>query len=214
MENEKKYPPMCGGVFSTILLSYRKDKSQTGTADPLNQNNFLRELARVVNPGIIFPPDSTLKSAVSRYLNCRKGTSTTLPFEKTSYIESFKKQMKESYPVLLARMNRFLDTFIDITDPSVREPLTREMYEILGNDPVCRRSSLLLLPDGEAITFRNLGDIHFQSFLLGIWFYILSHQVSNVVEKELFDDWKKSKRGRFRLPGKVILQEVAPLGYP
>ena len=110
--------------------------------------------------------------------------------------------------LLLHQTDLFLNKYIDIADKDTRDPLVREIYEILGNDPLCRRNTLLILPDGEVTVFKNISDIHLQPFILGIWFYIISHKVSNRVDSELYDSWRSSKRGRFKLPGDVIVDAV------
>ena len=203
MESEKKYPHMCGGVLATILLSYRR--KMTGE---LNQNHFYADLARIVKPRVELPTENVLKTVASEYSNCRKETPGTLPFGDNNYVEAFKRLMRENYRLLLHRTDLFLNKYIDIADKDTRDPLVREIYEILGNDPLCRRNPLLILPDGEVTAFKNLSDIHLQPFILGIWFYIISHKVSNRVDSELYDSWRSSKRGRFKLPGEVIVDVV------
>ena len=203
MESEKKYPHMCGGVVATILLSYRR--KMTGE---LNQNHFYADLARIVKPRVELPTENVLKTVASEYSNCRKETPGTLPFGDNNYVEAFKRLMRENYRLLLHRTDLFLNKYIDIADKDTRDPLVREIYEILGNDPLCRRNPLLILPDGEVTAFKNLSDIHLQPFILGIWFYIISHKVSNRVDSELYDSWRSSKRGRFKLPGEVIVDVV------
>ena len=101
MEGEKKYPHMCGGVLASILLSHKKDKSPQGVADPLNKSNFIRDLARIVKPGFDYSSDSNPEPIVSYYVNCRRKTSSVVPFAKDAYIEAFRRQMEESYPLLL-----------------------------------------------------------------------------------------------------------------
>lgn len=203
MESEKKYPHMCGGVLATILLSYRR--KMTGE---LNQNHFYADLARIVKPRVELPAENVLKTVASEYSNCRKETPGTLPFGDNNYVEAFKRLMRENYRLLLHRTDLFLNKYIDIADKDTRDPLVREIYEILGNDPLCRRNPLLILPDGEVTVFKNISDIHLQPFILGIWFYIISHKVSNRVDSELYDSWRSSKRGRFKLPGDVIVDAV------
>ena len=207
MEGEKTYPHMCGGVLATVLLSHRRDKSPTGCPDPLSQNNFLVDLAKIVKPGFESPAEKVLKTIGSEYVNCRKETSGTLPFAKETYIESFRRQMKESYPLLLHRMDLFLHKYVDVDDQDERKIIIQEIFNVAGRDPDCRKSWLSILPDGGQAALGQLTDIHFQPFILGIWFFIVSHRVSNRVENHIFDEWKAA-RGRVRLRGNVILDSV------
>ena len=207
MEGEKKYPHMCGGVLASILLSHKKDKSPQGVADPLNKSNFIRDLARIVKPGFDYSSDSNPEPIVSYYVNCRRKTSSVLPFAQVKYKEAFKCQMEESYPLLLHRMDLFLNKYLDINDQYDRSTIIQEILSIAAHDSSCIGSWLAILPNGEKTRLAKLTDIHFQPFILGIWYFIISHNVPNVVESSVFDVWD-SKHNRMNPRGDIILDIV------
>jgi len=208
MEGVKKYPHMCGGVLASILLSHKKDKSPQGMADPLNKSNFIRDLARIVKPGFDYSSDSNPEPIVSYYVNCRRKTSSVVPFAKDAYIEAFRRQMEESYPLLLYRMDLFLRKYVDVADQDERNTIIREIFSIAARDSDCCKSWLFILPNGEKTGLSKLTEIHFQPFILGIWYYIVSHKIPNQVSNDVFDSWNEAHR-KMRFPGEnAVLDDV------
>ena len=179
-----QFPRLCGGVFFETILTHRIPPQKRGEKDPLSQNNVLMDLIHVTYPKFKRPKENTLKSTTSLYHKCRQDVPDILPFRQPSYIASFQGQMENSYPVLLYRMDRFLDKVIGIKDRYQLENVAKILLEVIEHD-----SSIETLPigkSGELIRISELKEIHIQSFMLGVWFYIIDKRVKNKVAIFLF----------------------------
>lgn len=195
----REFPPLCGGVFFRILLGYRKQRlSQkayySGEKDTRSNIPVLLALIQVTAPSFQSPKQSTIKTNTSAFLNCREEVPGTLPFCDAGFIASFRGQMKDHYPNLLYRMSTFLDYVIGLEDKYRLASLVKEVVEIMEHDPECRNAKFYIGPNRESATPADISDISFQSFMLGVWYYIISKNRSNKIRESLYDEWARSKQ--------------------
>ena len=223
----KAFPPLCGGVFFTILKPYRSDRISPQLyydeiKDPKSDIPTLIELIGVVKPDFLekknLPSYGSIKSYTSKFLNCRESVPNGLEIGKPGYIASFNAQMDDSYRLLLCRMHGFLDQSIGMRNkdgsPKTAEltQLVREIIEIMENDPACADVNFRIGKDGESMKLSEIKTVYFQSFILGIWHYIVASQIENKLKESLYDDWHNLKnRGttashRFKL----VIQDINP----
>ena len=190
------FPPLCGGVFVRTILNYRKQRVDrkdlyAGNTDPLSDIPALLALIRVTDPTFQSPKETTIKSVTSTFLNCRDEIPKTLPFTDSGFKASFNGQMRDSYPTLLHRMNEYLEFAIGLDDKYKLEGLCKDLLTIIENDPHCAKAKFNIGPNGEAVTLSN--TIYFQSFILGIWHYIIKTGMSNKVDEKMYNAWNKRK---------------------
>lgn len=191
------YPPLCGGVFFRILLNYRKEKTTQrahypGDGKPLSNQRALLALIQVTDPGFDNDKFNTIKKNTSRFLNCRDDIPGSLPFTTPSFTSSFQGQMKDSYPGLLQRMDAFLRCLIDMDDMHSLAALVKELLEIIEHDPACADGEFRIGADGSAADIFSVTGICLQSFILGVWYYIIKNRPCNKVDEYLYDDWNGS----------------------
>jgi len=201
-----QFPPLRGGVFFKALLGYRKPrvshkKNYSGEDDPLADRRVLLALIHVTDPDFPAPKDSTLKSNTSTFMNCRDEIPSTLPFENAGFVASFNGQMKDRYSTLLYQMQEFLEYLIGMDDSYKHEALVRDLLEIIENDPDSKGQPMYIGQSGEVLVPGS--SFHFVSFILGVWFYVISSQASNKLDNDLFDDWALSKS-----KGRSITREI------
>ena len=221
----KKFPPLCGGVFFTILKPYRSDRISpqlyyNEIKDPKSDIPTLIELIGVVKPDFLekknLPSFSSIKSYTSKFLNCRENVPNGLEIGKPGYIASFNAQMDESYHSLLQRMHVFLDQSIGLhnKDGSPKTPeltqIVKEIIEILENDPACASAEFRIGKNGELMQLSDAKTVYFQSFILGIWHYIVTSQIENELKGSLYDDWHflKNKGSKAKHRFKLAIQDV------
>ena len=204
----KKFPPLCGGVFFTILKPYRSDRISpqlyyNEIKDPKSDIPTIIELIGVVKPDFLekknLPTFGAIKTYTSKFLNCRENVPNGLEIGKPGYIASFNAQMDDHYHSLLLRMHSFLDQSIGLHNkdgsPKTAElaQLVREIIEIMENDPACINAEFRIGKNGEWMRLSAAKTVYFQSFILGVWHYIVASKISNELKGNQYDDWNSSK---------------------
>ncbi|CAK7037669.1 MAG: hypothetical protein BACD_00181 [Bacteroides rodentium] len=199
--NKRKYPPLCGGVFFTTLIPYRGERIPAkryyeGIKDPKSDIPTLVSLICVVKPSYEkkLPALKSIRTYTSEFKNCRKDIPAGLFLAKPGYIASFNQNMDDHYSILLWRMHSFLEGNIGLYDgnePKIAEmtQLVRELIEVLENDPQCKDHQFRIGPNGESMTLDSAEIIYFQSFILGIWHYIVTEHPCNKITENLYDTW-------------------------
>lgn len=197
----QSYPYLCGGVFLTYLMGARKPRAgvrehYNGETDGLSDPELLEDLIKVICPTLINPPASTFKQNTSAYKNCTKSSGTYLPFVKDSAeVRSFDDCVHNNYTTALSRMVAFTDKYLEIgTETKKDEYLIKALVEVIKNDAeILTDAEFYIDENGTASTKDEI--IHaevlcFQSFLVGVWHYILLHRPDNTLGRNTIDNWK------------------------
>ncbi len=201
----RAYPKLCGGVFASILLSYRgkripKTLYYEGIKDPSSNIPSLISLICVADPDYVNhkPAFNSIKKYTSWFLNCREPIAKGLSITTSAYKARFRGLMKNNYNLLLWRMHSFIEDTIGIKDDSGNEridelsQLVKEIIEIINHDPSCKDVEFPIGPNGLCMNISASNKYHFQSFILGIWAYIVEKSIDNVVDEELMENWKRN----------------------
>lgn len=211
MTNKEKFR-LCGGTFFTLLLRTRKQRMgvrehykgmSDGMADPV----LLMALAEIAIPNYRVPDTSmmgTVKSAASRYKSCQANGGTYFPFSDGAVLASFDDRIKTAYGHCLAAMNSFVDDYIDVCRGTKKdEYLVKALVEVIdGDDQIEDDHAFYICEDGSAFTKREiLSTTHFclQSFLLGVWHYIILNVKDNKVGEDTYNRWCPSRGGAERV---------------
>lgn len=171
---EENHLMLSGGIFFFLLTRIRKDESQ-----PKFLINLLKKT--ISDKGGNSIPNQNQR--VSEYKNCKKSTKSIF----TSYYgdrdslnnlaSDFDKRITESYADELNKMRNFLNEYTYFNDTDTIRTIVRILLYIVECDD--KLQNLYVLPDGEKITKKNLLSqkiIHFSSFLLGLWHYIVKKE--------------------------------------
>ena len=210
--NKPAYPKLCAGVFATILLSHRGDripktKYFNQIKDAKSNIPALVSLICVVDPDYVNhkPSFTSIKKYTSQFLNCREKIPNGLRIGGSEYIALMNGQMQGNYHRLLWRMHSFLDEIIGLYDDDGNEKtlelsqLVRETIEIIRHDNKHKESKFPIGENGELQTISEAlkTGICFQSFVLGVWAYIIDNAIENAVKESLMENWKSdAKKGR------------------
>lgn len=211
MTNKDKFR-LCGGTFFTLLLRARKQRMgirehykgmSDGMADPI----LLMALAEIAIPDYRVPDVSmlgTVKSATSRYKSCQANGGTYFPFSDGAVIASFDERIKTAYGRCLAAMSFYVDDYMDVCgDTKKDEYLVKALVEVIdADDQIEDDHAFYICEDGSTLTKREiLSTTHFclQSFLLGVWHYIILNVKDNKVGEDTYNRWCPSRGGAERV---------------
>lgn len=192
-------PRLCGGVFLTYLLDARKPRNGVrehymGETDGLSDPETFEALIKIVCPGFSMPAGKTFKENTSSYKNCKKSSGTYLPFANQADARAFDERVTTEYGKVMSCMRSFTDTYID-TDKNTKkdEYLVEALIEIIANDTTIAADELFYVQeDGSAIAKSSLiaqTSACLQSFLVGVFHYILLNRKDNKCGQNTLDSW-------------------------
>lgn len=174
-----------------------------GMADPI----LLMALAEIAIPDYRVPDASmmsTVKSATSRYKSCQANGGTYFPFSDGAVIASFDSRIKNEYGRCLAAMKSYVADYIDVCgDTKKDEYLVKALVEVIDSDDQIENShAFYACEDGSTLTKSEIlsaTQLCLQSFLLGIWHYIILNVQDNKVGADTYNRWCPSRGGAERV---------------
>ena len=195
--SNNNYPVLCGGTFFTLVLEARiqrtsKRSHYAGKLDGLSQPETLAGLGRVVFPEY-GPPKSkrTFSTNASDYRSCdNNGTNLSFLFEHT--VKVFDNRVKTDYPSALKAMGNFVDRFLDVGTSTTKEVwILKALLELIDADRSIDDAQVFYIgQSGQGITkatLRSINDFCLQSFLLGVWHFVIVYRQDNKIGKATFD---------------------------
>jgi len=203
---------LCGGTFFTLLLQARKPrmgvrKHYMGESDGLSDPSALIALTKVMIPDYIAPTAtmmSTLKGNTSDFKACRISSSVYLPFKDSAALNAFDDRIKTDYRSEMETMAAFISTFINVeTSTKKDEYLVKALLELIEkDDSIADGQAFYASEDGSTTTKANLliaSEFCLQSFLLGIWHFVLLNRKDNKVGQETYNEWCPPRGGAERI---------------
>ena len=197
---DQRTPYLCGGVFLTQLMQARKPRAgvrehYAGDSDGLSDPETMLAFIKVMSPDFTAPAGQTFKENTSSYKNCRKNSSTYLPFSVDSAeVRTFDDCVRGDYATALTRMVSFTDDFLEVgTSAKKDEYLVKALVEIIRNDKDIPADTMFYInEDGLPSTKKQLLTITavcFQAFLVGVWHYIIMNRQDNTLGRSTIIDW-------------------------
>jgi hypothetical protein len=191
---------LCGGIYFTLLLQARKPRKGVrehfrGESDGLSDPEMLVALLKVVIPDYNEPTattKATFKGNTSDYKSCKISKSVYLPFDDSAVVSAFDSRVTTEYPRALSMMSDFVAGFIDSgTSTRKDERLVKALLEIIEADHSIDDTQVFYIGDsGQGITkatLRSMNNFCLQSFLLGVWHFIIANRNDNKAGKATFD---------------------------
>lgn len=203
---DQRKPYLCGGVFLTQLMQARKPRAgvrehYAGDSDGLSDPETMLAFIKMMSPDFTAPAGQTFKENTSSYKNCRKNSGTYLPFAADSAeVRAFDECVRYEYTKALTRMVSFTDDFIEVgTKTKKDEYLVQELVEIIRDDEDIPATAVFYInEDGSPSTKTQLlaaTAICFQSFLVGVWHYILMKRPDNIPGRSTIQSWTPTCSG-------------------
>jgi len=202
-------PRLCGGTFLLQVLRMKKpatrkpSKALDGEKDKVNNQRVLEALIQLFDPTFVVYSDGTFKGDTSDYRACKEATGSNLPFtEKYADFSTFDNIVKSDYMKILPRMKRFTNTFVHTDNPKKVNSSVRALLSCIDKDETILPEDKFYMGEmGHPITKADLlkkDNISLDSFLLGLWHFILMNRQNNRVGRDTFEDWCDEPEG----PGK------------
>lgn len=189
-----EYPCLCGGTFFVLLLQAKKRTKKNNTLlsgnDTLSGREVLKELIKIADPNYMDPNPSTFKQNTSSYKSCDIAKGTYLPFDDVHFIKGFDDTVKTNYEKVLSDTVKFTERFIDIEGKG--KWLVSALLELIEEDLDTQSKDFYIQRNGTPVSKANLSSIttfYLESFLLGIWHYIVVHVQDNMKGKNTFEQW-------------------------
>lgn len=202
------YPRLCGGTFFALIaqamkLHGRSHDTIRGVSG-ITEAGCFKALIRVFYPSLPNLAATTESSNASNYKKCDNLSTNTYPLSETTLINNYFKQVVRSYDFLLKRMDSLVVEYIDVDGHG--EWLVQALLQLIREDKsIPDGAEFYIQIDGKAIRKKDLESVstyYLQSFLLGVWTFILTERTDNTVGKETYASWfpASQKGGRGKHP--------------
>lgn len=201
MQKEEKYR-LCGGTFFVLLSDARKPllskaENYKGKKSGITETELLLSLARIVIPDIPEPMSSELKSlrdSTNDFKSCKNWGGGFFRLGDKSVKKSFDERLKSNYYESLNAMSKLVDKYIDAeTSTKKDEYLVKALVEvIMEDDKILPEQLLYIQANGQPIEKKmlsSISEICLQSFLLGIWHFVLTAVDNNTIGSDTYNAW-------------------------
>jgi len=196
-----KTPKLCLGTLFSLLGVARKgglskNEKRTSGTDGLNDPSMLEALIKVFNYSLVFAAQETKTNDTSKIKNCKKDGTEWLPLGESIFVESIKNDFENDYYSLLKRTNLFIKDFLDFENEFKIKRIFKAILETIIEDSSISDDSVFYI--GSNKTAIKKSDINkqvkysYQSFLLGVLYYVLTSGIKNRDGEATIDEWFNS----------------------
>ena len=203
---KRTHPVLCGGTFLSLVLESRKPSASRrqrtqGQTDAFLESDVFASLIKIVWPDYPIPAGETFKTYTTNYKQCKDYTPRDLQFDDPIIQSAFEERLKTDRPKIVNSMVDIIDRYIDMgTKTNSGElPVKRLLELIRDDDSISVSESFSVCSDGTTVTRKelpNITTIHFPSFLLSVWHYIIKKQIDNSLGVDTIAAWHSGKNNR------------------
>lgn len=123
----------------------------------------------------------SLKNAAKKfkYGEFTAKTSTIYLFNDAEIVAEFDGQVRNEYSKAFLKAVEFARRYFDNKSPQNNLLVQKVLYLILNDNSICKSQEFYICSDGSTKTksdLKNISEIKFESFLLGVWHYLISSQ--------------------------------------
>lgn len=199
MDNEF-VPYLCGGVLFSFLIELHKNSSEAfygdtyGTKKVISQHEIMEKLIHAIYPDYNYNVTAnfnTFKKTTSEYRTCKTNGGNVLPFECDYIRTAFNECVRNQYREVLERMIQFTSECFPTCSNTAMCNLVAKTLSLLRDDSSINDDLLFFInPNGFPISKKDLltkEDFNFQSFLIGIWHYIITTPTRNEIGRQTFE---------------------------
>lgn len=208
-------PRLCGGIFFVLLLqakttrsdalnTFQRKQAQAPYSKLINYHkingvsdtDMSATLISIMDPSFSKPRGDTLTQSTSNYKSCKLEYNEFLQFNVPTIINAFNDKIINNYSEPLRAMSVFTSIFISVQHVAKCNQLVKALLELIQTDDSINAEDLFyILEDGKPITknaISSLADICLQSFILGIWHFIVMNRRDNTIGQNTFTQWHKA----------------------
>ena len=181
----EKAPALCGSTFFFLMTldiaskqtsSYRYGESADGITEPEMLYNWIG-ITKDNKPVCFY---DVIDTAISSYKNCRVDTISNIKMQDSLFIDEMESNLANHKDVL-NNIHSFIDIFLKSRNAAAL--LCKRLISIvLDDEEIDDSEEFYLKEDLTKITkadIRKEKNINVESALFGIWYYIISHRISN-----------------------------------
>lgn len=191
-------PYFCGGVLFSFLIELHNDtaaefKNTLNTKKIITQPQIMEALIRVINPDYSYNNQDTFQKTVSEYRTCKSGGGKIIPFERDLIKTEFNKSVTEEYEDVLERMNAFTERCFPTSKNNAIHALVQRTLMVIRDDKSIPDDTLFFIninKNRHSISKKDLleqENFNFQSFLVGMWHYVITQPTKNICGRETFE---------------------------
>ena len=194
----EKTPKLCAGTFFSLLTvakkggASKKERMQ-GELDGLSDPAMMEALFNIFGYNLPESANETKINDTSKIKNCKKDSTEWLPLNDPLLMQAIDEEFKNDYNRLLKRANLFIKDFLDITNERKVKRIFRAILEtIISDESITGDPEFYVGANGTPVKKSQLSSeakYSYQSFLLGVWHYILTHEIDNKDGRATIDEW-------------------------
>lgn len=197
MENNN-FPRVCGGTFFTILNANKKrglsqEEKAKGNKDDLSNYNMLDDLIGLVMPNHYRPDGPTITNNTSLYKKSALDHSDWLCFDSDVFISEFEYQFHNNYGEMLKRVDSFVSKYFFTSTKVWVSILGKNLLDYITSDKsLSDDSDFFICSPSKPIKLKDIIPnikVSIQQLILGIWYFIISNKISNLVGETTFEMW-------------------------
>lgn len=220
--NNNFVPYLCGGILFSFLIELLNDTATSfhasfGNTKAITQPQIMENLIRVINPNYSYDTHAKCASfnkTVSNYRICNNNGGKIIPFERDTVKIEFDRCVKNQYGEVLDRMIKFTsECFPTCNVNAMRILVERTLILIRDDNSIENASPFFINEDGSSISKEELlkkEDFNFQSFLIGVWHYIITKPTKNKEGRQTFERLFPKYDGEKRKLDTQCLKPYAP----
>ena len=139
------------------------------------------------------PDERSMKYETSRIRNCEEDSMAWLSFSDQMYIDAVRECFENDYYGALKRSDEFIRAYLRTSEDLIMKRAFRAILETIVNDTsIPEEAEFTILPNRGKVAKKDLltrTEYSYQSFLLGIWYYILTSEIKNADGKDTIHAW-------------------------
>lgn len=193
---------LCGGTFFTLLSNARlpmlgKAENYSGECSGRSESDLLWALTKVVRPDITDKPTIAKKSITDgthKFKACIDWGHTYFQLGDSAVKKSFDERIRTKYDEPLSAMADLVKKFLDVSSSTKKDKyLIKALVEVIAEDDLIEDfQNFFVCADGSTMTKQEICSVHeitFQSFLLGIWHYVITVPPNNTIGRDTYNEW-------------------------
>ena len=194
----EKTPKLCAGTFFSLLTVAKKgglskEERKQGEIDGLSDPNMMEALFKIFSYKLLDSADETKSNDTSKIKNCKKDSTEWLPLNQDIFIAAIKEEFENDYYTLLKRAGFFIKDFLDTANTFKIKRIFRAILEtIIKDDSINPETPFVVGANKNVIKKKDLSaenKYSYQTFFLGVWYYIVSNKIVNKDGRATIEEW-------------------------
>lgn len=190
-------PILCGGTFFTLMLDSigieQTSRNLRKTDNNFTEYKLFNDLIRISRPyyEIEVDKDKSCAVGISKYKSCQIDVSKYTPFDE-NFSDEFDELIRCNYFEALERMVKFTDKYFTRNDYSQKKFVASLLFLIQHDTTIHDDAAFFIKKSGRSIHKDELCSLRiftFQSFIIGVWHYILTNNIDNTSGIDTYNEF-------------------------